>query len=130
MTSSSSSSPPSPGKRIVIICRRPPYGSALARESLEVALATSVFDQQLAVVFTGDGVWQLQGHQNSSDIHAKNQGKLLAAFPIYDINEIYIDEQALHERNINPCELVLSGELHCKQTLAEIIDGFDVILNF
>lgn len=117
-------------KRIVIICRRPPYGNALSRESLEIALAASVFDQDLAVVFTGDGVWQLHKEQDSDDINTKNQSKLVSALSIYDINEIYIDSDALHERQLHQDDLIIEGRPLTRESLGNLIDSFDVIFNF
>jgi len=38
-------------KRILIICRKAPYGNSLSREALDIALAASVFDQSLALLF-------------------------------------------------------------------------------
>lgn len=117
-------------KKILILCRKPPYGDALSREALDIALAAAVFDQSLALVFTGDGVWQLLGDQDSSLINCKNQGKLLSALPLYDVSELYVDAEALTQRNIAASDLVLETQLLDAPSLAKFIEGFDVILNF
>ncbi len=71
-------------KRILIICRKAPYGNSLANAALNVALATSVFDQTLALLFMGDGVWQLMPGQDSMGIAHKNLSKQLSALPLYN----------------------------------------------
>ncbi|MFA7555071.1 MAG: sulfurtransferase complex subunit TusC [Spongiibacteraceae bacterium] len=117
-------------KRMVLFCRKSPYGNALAREALEIALATAVFEQDLAIIFSGDGVWQLQPQQNSAEIHVKSQQKLLAAFAMYDLNEIYVEQEALELRNINHQELSIAATLIDRQKAAELCNSADIILNF
>ena len=117
-------------KRILLVCRQAPYGNALAREAIEIALAASVFDQNLALVFIGDGVWQLNSGQDSSAIKYKNQEKLLSALALYDISEIYADGTALSERNITDDALSIAAKALTDAALAELLETADVILNF
>ena len=44
------------GMSLLVIIRCPPYGSSLARASLEVALAAAAFDQKVSLLFLGDGL--------------------------------------------------------------------------
>ena len=55
-------------KKILIHCRKPPYGNSLAREAIDIALATAAFDQALTLLFSEDGVFQLLDQQNSQAI--------------------------------------------------------------
>ena len=117
-------------KRIILVCRKAPYGNALAREALEIALAAAVYDQNLAIVFCGDGVWQLLENQNTETINSKNQQKLLSAFAMYDIDEIYVEDNALHSRNISPEELSIEATIINQKTIAALFDSADILLNF
>ena len=117
-------------KRILIICRKAPYGNSLAREALDIALAASVFEQSLAILFLGDGVWQLLKNQNSEAIDAKNHSNLLSAFPLYDINELYVDETAMDERQLTHEQLVLPVNALNQDSIASFVDSYDVILSF
>ncbi|MEE8056369.1 MAG: sulfurtransferase complex subunit TusC [Pseudomonadales bacterium] len=117
-------------KRILIVCRKAPYGNLLSREALDIALATAVFDQQLSLVFTGDGVWQLLKDQHSESIEAKNHGKLISAFPHYDIEDIYIDSASMAQRNITVADLIIDAKTVDKTTIAELMEKSDSIFNF
>jgi tRNA 2-thiouridine synthesizing protein C len=117
-------------KRILIVCRQAPYGNALAREAIDVALATAVFDQNLALLFIGDGVWQLLKNQQSESIAAKSQQKMLAALVLYDIEDIYVDSEALNSRNITADELSITTKNLSSNRIVELLDNADIILNF
>ena len=119
-----------PNKRIVLCCRKAPYGNALAREALELALAAAVFEQDIAILFIGDGVWQLHRQQNSETIASKNQQKLLAALGMYGLEEIYVELDALNHRNIKTDELSIAAKIIDPKAAAELCDSADIILNF
>ncbi len=117
-------------KRIVIALRQAPYGNSLSREAIDIALAAGVFEQNLALVFIGDGVWQLLNDQDSEAAGSKNHQKMLSALPLYDISEIYIDEAALRERSIESHQLSLNGHLLSEAAIIGVFESADVILNF
>jgi tRNA 2-thiouridine synthesizing protein C len=117
-------------KRILIICRKAPYGNSLAREALDIALATSVFEQTLALLFMGDGVWQLMPGQDSMGIPSKNHSKQLSALPLYDVNDIYIDSEALAHRKLTADALILPTQPLASKDIGHFIDSFDTVLSF
>lgn len=117
-------------KRIIVHCRKPPYGNALSREAIDIALASSVFDQQLAIIFSGDGVWQLTKDQHSDGIPSKNHQRLLSALPLYDLNEIYVETQALQQRHLEITNLNVPARAVNQQELAELLEHADIIFNF
>lgn len=117
-------------KHILIVCRKAPYGNSLSREAIDIALAASVFEQKLALLFLSDGVWQLKKDQNSEAIAMKNHGKVLSALPLYDINAIYADKHALEDRNLTTSDLLLGTELLAESDIPSFINNFDVVLSF
>ena len=70
------------GKRAVILLRQPPYGSGLARASVDLALAMGAFEQDFDLLFMGRGVLQLLPAQASEHIGMKNIGRVLASVPV------------------------------------------------
>lgn len=116
-------------KRLLLVCRKPPYGNALARESVEIALAAAVFDQNLAIAFIDDGVWQLQDQQNPEQLELKSQQKLLSALPLYGVEHIYADADALRQRAISPTDLAVKAQLLAPKALAELFNDADMIVN-
>ena len=117
-------------KRYLIICRRPPYGEAYAREALDVALATAAFDQPIALLFLGDGIMQLLNGHDSAAIGEKSFEKQLSALPMYDINTIYVDAAALQQRGLSAANLSLPAQALSDAEIAALLKNHDIVLNF
>ncbi len=94
-------------KSFLLICRHAPYGGSLARESLDVALTAATFDQRVAILFLGDGVQQLLRAQHPDAIAQRALDKQLAALPLYDVDTIYVEADALRARGLNTTDLAL-----------------------
>ncbi len=117
-------------KSILIIIRKAPYSNSIAKGAIELALASSVFEQKLSLVFTGDGVWQLLAQQQTETLGDKNHGKLLSALPLYDLEPVFVDEQALNQRSIELEDLLLQPELINSKTIKKMMADADTIFCF
>lgn len=117
-------------KRFLIVCRQPPYGSALAREALDVALATAAFDQPVSMLFLGDGVLQLLHPQDPAAIGQKAHDKQLGTLSLYDVDALYVDAQALRERGLDAAELALPAQPLGDAGIAALYGAHDVVLGF
>lgn len=117
-------------KQFLIICRRAPYGDSYAREALDVAMAAAAFDQRIAMLFLGDGVAQLFTCQDSAALAQKSLEKQLSALPLYDVNELYVDEEALAERGVDATDLSLPAQPLDRNAIAALIARADIALNF
>lgn len=117
-------------KRYLIICRRPPYGESYAREALDAALATAAFDQSIALLFLGDGVVQLLNAHDSAAIGEKSFEKQLSALPLYDINTIFVDANALQQRGLTTADLSLPAQTMSDTQITALLKNHDVVLNF
>ena len=115
--------------RILIVCRRAPYGSGLAKAGLDVVLATAVFDLPVSVLFSGEGVLQLLP-QDAEKIGEKNIEKTLDAFPLYDINKLFVDSTSLTERGLAVDALRHQPTAIDDDKLALFYRDFDIVLNF
>lgn len=94
-------------KKILLISRHAPYGNSTAREALDTALAASVYDQDISVLFMDDGIFQLLKNQHSQLIDQKNIASTIPALPLYGIENIYVHQNSMDERAISIEELVL-----------------------
>jgi len=94
-------------KKILLINRHAPYGTSIAREALDAALAASVYDQDLSLLFMDDGVFQLINHQDAQRISQKNFAAMLPVLPLYGIEKIFVHQESLNERSITPDELAI-----------------------
>lgn len=126
-------------KKILFILRNSPYGSAIAQEGVDAVLAAAVFEQEISVLFMDEGVWQLHNHQQSHgvqrpEIHMamerKNIAAQLEAFPLYDIDQVYVDKKSLKHFSIPKKELILNPVLVGDKTMRKLIAEHDVILSY
>lgn len=97
-------------KRHLLVMRRAPYGSSLARASVDLGLAMGAFDQDFDLLFLGDGVLQLLQNQDSSAIGLKNIGKALSSLPLYDVESVYVDAVSLARHGFTIDQLVIAAE--------------------
>jgi tRNA 2-thiouridine synthesizing protein C len=116
--------------RLLVIIRHSPYGSSLARAGLETALAAAVFEQNVAVLFMGDGVLHLIDEQDSTSIGAKNCFKLLSSFALYDIEMVHADAEALSRYGIDAKQLPLDVTELDTPGLQQLLAGQGHILEF
>ena len=102
------------------------------------------FDQDVSLVFTDDGVYQLMKNQNTEGIGMKNFSATYSALGDYEVKKVYIDKESLEERGLSLSdlqELVWEDEdedyaekslinLVSRSELSEIMNNQDVVLSF
>ena len=71
-----------------------PYGSQDAKEALDVALVLAAFEQQPALLFIDEGILQLLPNSQSPSSH-KHIGKIISALEMYEINELWVEQESL-----------------------------------
>ncbi len=98
-------------KRTVIVMRHSPYGSSLARATIDLALAMGAFEQDFDLLFMGAGVLQLLTDQDSAEIGVRNAGKVISSLPLYDVESILVDADALRRYGIAASDLVLPARV-------------------
>jgi tRNA 2-thiouridine synthesizing protein C len=118
-------------KSLLVVVRQPPYSSSLARTSLEVALSSASFEQEIGLLFMGDGVLQLLPEQDSTAIGARNMAKLIASFPLYDLNALFADEAALQRYGFaDKHQFPASLQRLDNNAMRLLFDQYDHILGF
>ena len=115
---------------LLVIIRRPPYSSSLARASLEVALAAAAFDQKVDLLFLGDGVLQLLPGQDSKALGRKNQERTLASLPLYDIDQVYVDADAAARYRIDPQAAPVPGVILSTEEIQGLLRTHNRLLPF
>jgi len=131
-------------KKFLYINRKAPYGTIYALESLEVVLIGAAFEQDVAVAFLDDGVYQLAKGQVTEEIGMKNFSPTYKALGDYDVNKIYVEKESLEARGLTLDDLLPltyededddwaekdSIKLVSATELAEIMDQSDIVLSF
>lgn len=115
-------------KETLVVVRRSPYGSSLARSALDAALALAAFDQPVKLLFLGEGVLQLVPEQDTQGTGAKNVSKLLASLPLYDIETVYSDMASAQRYGVDLSEAPVPAEGLSTEQLRQMMDACDHIL--
>lgn len=113
----------------LIISRQSPYGSAAAREALELALACALFDREVALLLLDDGVYQLVPDHQPADIGQKNLGAMQQSLPLYDVDTIYVCQQSLQTRGLVADELALPVEAVDADSLRALMRSYEAVIN-
>ncbi len=92
-------------KKFLYVNRKAPYGTIYALESLEVVLIGAAFEQDVALAFLDDGVFQLTKSQETDGIGVKNFSPTFRALGDYDVTRLYVERESLEERGLTEDDL-------------------------
>ena len=133
-----------PKKKFLYINRKAPYGTIYALESLEVVLIGAAFEQDVALAFLDDGVFQLVEGQETAGIGMKNFSKTYRALGDFEVRKLYVERESLKERGLGEADLMPivyedenedyaekpSIRLVDRAEMAQLISESDVVLSF
>jgi len=88
------------------------------------------FDQDVSVAFLGDGVYQLVKGGDTKGVEMKNFSRSYGALDDYDVNQLYVEQEAMQARGLVEADLVVPVEVVSAERMAEIMESQDVILSF
>ncbi len=117
-------------KKLLFTLRHAPYGSSLAKEALDAILATSVYEQDLSVLFMDDGVFQLIESQQADVIGEKNMIKILSAFALYDIDALFACEASLNQRGLTKSHIPDQITIIDDESVKSLLRQQDHLLSF
>jgi tRNA 2-thiouridine synthesizing protein C len=131
-------------KKFLYVNRKAPYGTIYALESLEVVLIGAAFEQDVALAFLDDGIYQLIKGQETEEVGMKNFSPTYKALGDYDVNKIYVEKESMDARGLTLDDLLPltyededddwaekdSIKVVSAAELAEIMDQSDVVLSF
>ncbi len=118
-------------KKILLISRHAPYGTSIAKDALDAALAAAIYDQDLCMLFMDDGIFQLLRDQQAQEISQKSFTSMLSALPFYDIDKIYIHQESLEQRGLTIESLIIENAAIVNSTqISTLLNNQDHILSF
>jgi tRNA 2-thiouridine synthesizing protein C len=106
-----------------------PYGSQSAKESLDVALVFAAFEQQPAMLFVDEGVLQLLPTSQSPCSH-KHIGKIISALEMYEINELWVEQESLDQFGLMVDDLSQAVKVINRSQLSQLCAQYDQHLVF
>jgi len=115
-------------KKIMHVLRHAPHGTIYTYEGLEMILIMATYDQDISVVFIGDGVYALKKGQETSAIGIKGFAKTFSALDGYDVEKLYVDQLSLEERGLTEDDLVVDVEVLSSEKIGSLMKEQDVII--
>ena len=119
--------------KLAIVFTQPPFGSSTSREGLDALLAASAFcdEDEIAIVFIYDGVFNLIAHQEPTQILQKDHIATFKLLELYELSECFICQDSLEERQLQQAEWILD-ELHFveRQQIFALLQQAEKILTF
>ena len=110
--------------------RKAPHGTVYALEGLEVVLITAAFDQDVSMVFTDDGVYQLIKGVDTKGIEVKDFSKTYRALDGYDIEKLYVDQKSMDARGLTEEDLIVDVTVLSVAEMANLMAEQDVVISF
>lgn len=86
----------------LVVIQSSPYGNTNAKDALDVLLTLAAFEQEPGLLLQGAGV-ALLGLDKSGPF--KDPAKMLGALPMYDVEQLFIDQDAVVEFAIDATKI-------------------------
>ena len=117
-------------KKFIYVNRKAPHGTIYANEALEVVLIAASFEQDVALAFIDDGVYQLKKGQNTDGIATKNFSKTFGALDMYDVEKLYVEKESLESRGLSEEDLSVDVQILPASDLKKLFNESEVFFNF
>ncbi|WP_162063518.1 sulfurtransferase complex subunit TusC [Vibrio taketomensis] len=116
--------------QLTYLFRSAPHSSSAGREGVDALLAASAYCEDISVIFTGDGVYQLLQGQQPSEILSKDYAPMLKLFDLYDIEQVYVCQTSLELRGLAQADLVIDAERLDSEALSMQLHQAGKLLSF
>ncbi len=117
-------------KKFMFVNRKAPHGTVYALEGLEVVLISAAFDQDVSMVFTDDGVYELIKGMNTKGIEVKDFSKTYRALEGYDIEKLYVEKTSMEARGLTADDLIVDVTVLDSGEMASLMAEQDVVISF
>jgi len=117
-------------KKFMYVNRKAPHGTIYALESLEVVLIAAAFEQDVSLAFMDDGVYQLKKGFNTKGLGVKNFQPTYRALDDYDVNKLYVEQEALAARGLTEEDMCVPVEIMSRAEIGKLMETQDIVLSF
>jgi tRNA 2-thiouridine synthesizing protein C len=114
-------------KKYLFILNYAPHHGHHAQATLDILLTTAAFEQPVSLLLLDEAVFQLKKHQQV-DLQVYNDtGAIFNALPIYDIHNIYIENESLQTHGLTVSDLLLTVKVYFRKDIANLMQQYDVV---
>jgi len=115
---------------LLVVFTQPPLAASLPKEGLDLALVSSTFEQRTGLIFLGESVLQLSQKQQPNILDLKGTQAMLKALGLYDIDQIYVEEQAMLDYGLANTDLLVVAKKASQLQLKKLITTSRNLLTF
>ncbi|MFT7244372.1 MAG: tRNA 2-thiouridine synthesizing protein C [Candidatus Azotimanducaceae bacterium] len=115
--------------QLLFIQQTAPHGSIVGQEGLDACLMGSAF-ADCALLFLGDGIFQVSGTQNTQLLGVKDYSVSYGVLPDYGVSKIYCRDQDLKDRGLVLADLSMSLEALSDSAIAQLVEDAAQVLTF
>ena len=116
-------------KSILIRMSKSPYSGLPSGEQLETAMVAATFEQEVSILFIGEGVFNLLPAKETKEAEGYNIGKMLLALPTFEVNDLFICERSLEQRQIGASNLPKNAKVITLEDQRRLIKTTDAVLS-
>ena len=116
-------------KSVLIRMSKSPLNGLISGEQLETAMVSATFEQEVSILFVGDGIFNLLPTKKPKEVAGYNIEKMLLALPTFDVNSLFICERSLEQRQIGAFNLPTNVKLITFEDQRRLIKTTDVVLS-
>jgi tRNA 2-thiouridine synthesizing protein C len=95
-------------RNILIVQQHSPFNCSSGREALDLALALAAVEHSVSMLFCADAVYQLLATTDQADFKLKAYPRGFSLFGLYDIEQVFVCQQALTTRRIDTEQLSIA----------------------
>jgi len=117
-------------RSLAIINSTAPFGCNDYRESLDMLLANASYDRPVGVFFTGDGVFQLLNQTDATLTGNKDVSKTYGLLEMYDIEEVFVSQQSLIERQLTTKQLCIDVQVLDDTQWFSTLSNYHQVMSF
>jgi tRNA 2-thiouridine synthesizing protein C len=123
-------------KSFLFVLNTPAYSGSAAQESLDMILITAAFEQKVSLLLLNETVFHLKKGQYTQGQRylkqtkqCKNIGLIYRSLALYDVKNIYVEQEALERTGLNQDDLLLPIKMLDKIGISQLMQKFDFVLN-
>ena len=116
-------------KSVLIRMSKSPLNGLISGEQLETAMVAATFEQEVSILFIGDGVFNLLTDQETQEVKGYNIEKMLLALPTFEVNDLFVCERSLEHRQIGVSNLAKNAKVISIEEQRRLIETADVVLS-
>lgn len=119
--------------KLAFVFTQPPFGRSTSREGLDALLAASAFcdEEDIAICFIDDGVFNLLAHQTPDLILQKDHIAAFKLIELYDLKHCFICQNAVADRHLEHSDWIFSSPIFLERAqITAVLQRAEKILTF